>query len=61
MVFRHKKVDRDNYPGPGAYERYGDFYKYGSPLTSIYKNNNNSRKDKYKSPEKKRNEDESLK
>ena len=50
MVFRQKKLDRDNYPGPGAYERYGDFYKYGSPLTSIYKNNNNSRKDKYKTP-----------
>ena len=60
MVFRHKKVDRDNYPGPGAYERYGDFYKYGSPLISIYNNNNNSRKNSYKTPEKKRNEDESL-
>ena len=60
MAFRHKKVDRDNYPGPGAYERYGDFYKYGSPLTSIYNNKNNSRKDSYKTPEKKRNEDENF-
>ena len=49
----------DNYPGPGAYERYGDFYKYESSLTSIYKNNNNSKKEVIKHRIK-RNEDESL-
>ncbi len=60
MVFRHKKIDRDNYPGPGAYERYGDFYKYPSPLSSIYNSNIKSRKDSYKTPIRKRKEDESI-
>lgn len=29
MTFKHEiKDSKENYPGPGAYERYGDFYKY---------------------------------
>ena len=42
MVFRHETKDRENYPGPGSYERYGDFYKYNDRAlnnlnTSIYR------------------------
>jgi hypothetical protein len=64
MVFRHKKILRDNYPGPGAYERYGDFYKYGCPLTSVYNNKNDSKKESrnnsYRASEKSKNEDDSI-
>ena len=61
MVFRHEKRDKDNYPGPGAYERYGDFYKYNDRILnkSIYKKN--SRKNSYKTPEKERNEENKSK
>ena len=55
MVFRHQVKDsRDNYPGPGAYERYGDFYKYNdrSLNESIY------RKSSFKTPKKERKDDE---
>ena len=57
MVFRHEVKDKDNYPGPGAYERYGDFYKYNdrSMDLSIY-NQKKSRKDSYKTPEKEKKE-----
>lgn len=60
MTFRHEKKDRDNYPGPGAYERYGDFYKYNiSSIDYGIFNKKNSRKDIYKTPEKKKKNDES--
>ena len=59
MVFRHERKDRDNYPGPGAYERYGDFYKYNdrSLNESIY-SKKKSRKNSYKTPEKERPKEE---
>lgn len=59
MVFRHETKDRDNYPGPGAYERYGDFYQYNDRSfdNSIY-NIKKSRKDSYKTPEKEKNNKE---
>ena len=61
MVFRHKRIDRDNYPGPGAYERYGDFYKYNGPSlnNSIY-NKQSSIKNSFKTPERKKKEEENL-
>ena len=52
MVFRHEQKDRDNYPGPGAYERYGDFYKYNDRIMT-----EKNRKDGYKTPEKEKNSD----
>lgn len=60
MVFRHETKERDNYPGPGAYERYGDFYKYNiSSIDYGIFNKKSSRKDIYKTPEKKKKNDES--
>ena len=61
MVFRHETKDRDNYPGPGSYERYGDFYKYNDRFIngSIYKKK--SRKNSYKTPERERNEENKSK
>ena len=58
MTFRHEIKDRDNYPGPGAYERYGDFYKYNDKhlYDSIYKKS--SRKDSFSTPEKEKKNDE---
>ena len=60
MVFRHEIKDRDNYPGPGSYERYGDFYKYNDRTinnlnASIYRKK--SRKSSFKTPEKERKSD----
>lgn len=59
MVFRHERKDRDNYPGPGAYERYGDFYRYNdrSLNESIY-SKKKSRKNSFKTPEKERRNEE---
>ena len=59
MVFRHDVKDKDNYPGPGAYERYGDFYKFNdkSMDLSIY-NKKKSRKSSFKTPEKEKKEEE---
>lgn len=55
MVFRHERKDKDNFPGPGAYERYGDFYKYNDHSMDIYMNN---KKNGYKTPEKEKKEHE---
>lgn len=55
MVFRHERKDRDNYPGPGAYERYGDFYKYNDRSMDTYMNN---KKNGYKTPEKEKKEED---
>ena len=55
MIFKHEiKGSKDNYPGPGSYEKYGDFYKYNDRLWDSSYNNKNSKKDSYKSPEKKK-------
>lgn len=59
MVFRHELRDRDNYPGPGAYERYGDFYKYNDHSMDYGLLNRKSRKNSFKTPEKKSKIDES--
>ena len=55
MTFRHEQKEKDNYPGPGAYERYGDFYKYNdrSFNESIY-SIKKSRKNSFKTPQKER-------
>ena len=50
MSFKHEIKDKENYPGPGAYERYGDFYKYNDRFWDSYNNKKNS----YKTPEKKK-------
>ena len=61
IVFRHKEIDRDNYPGPGTYERYGDFYKYSDPsLNNNIYNKQNSKKNIYQTPEKKKREEENV-
>lgn len=52
MTFKHELKDRENYPGPGAYERYGDFYKYNDHFWNYNKKKN--KKDAYKTPEKKK-------
>ena len=62
MTFKHEiKDSKENYPGPGAYERYGDFYKYNDRTlnnlnTSIYRKK--SRKSSFKTPEKERKSDD---
>ena len=59
MVFRHEVKDKDNYPGPGAYERYGDFYKFNNKSMdlSIY-NKKKSRKNSFETPQKEKKEEE---
>ena len=66
MVFRHIRKERDNYPGPGAYERFGDFYKYNDKTydDSFFSKKNKSRskskskeKDSYKTPKKSKQDD----
>ena len=39
MGSRHETKDKDNYPGPGAYERFGDFYKYNDRSMNIFSSN----------------------
>ena len=59
MVFKHEVKDsRENYPGPGAYERYGDFYKYNDRFLDNTYNKKNSKKDGYKTHEKKKEDNE---
>ena len=64
MVFKHKMKERDNYPGPGAYERFGDFYKYNDQTfdDSSFSKKNKSKskskeKDMYKTPKKTKQDD----
>ena len=54
MGSRYETKDRDNYPGPGAYERYGDFYKYNDRYlnTSTYNRSNSNNNSTIKTPEK---------
>ena len=61
MVFRHETKDRDNYPGPGSYERYGDFYKYNDRIQNAYLYKKTSRKNSYKTHERERNEENKSK
>ena len=58
MTFRHEKKDRDNYPGPGAYERYGDFYKYNERYLYDNINKKSSQKDSFKTPKKEKKNDD---
>ena len=59
MVFKHEVKDsRENYPGPGSYERYGDFYKYNDRFWDNTYNKKNSKKDGYKTHEKKKEDNE---
>ena len=53
MVFRHNIKERDNYPGPGSYERFGDFYKYNDKTSDdSFLSKKNKSKSKSKSKEK---------
>ena len=54
MGSRYETKDRDNYPGPGAYERYGDFYKYNDRYlnTSTYNRSNSHNNSTIRTPEK---------
>ena len=54
MSFKHEIKDKENYPGPGAYERYGDFYKYNDHFWDSSNNKKNSKKNSNKTPEKKK-------
>ena len=57
MTFKHEiKDSKENYPGPGAYERYGDFYKYNDRFWDS--NKKKSKKDGNKTPEKKKENNE---
>ena len=54
MSFKHEIKDKENYPGTGAYERYGDFYKYNDHFWDSSNNKKNNKKNSNKTPEKKR-------
>ena len=38
MAFRYATKDKDNYPDPRPYERFGDFYKYNDRINNLNTN-----------------------